>query len=490
MAVTARVGAAGAVGVRVPMLALTAAVGFVGALAVRMTQLHSGLLYPDGYQYLLMARGIAEHGRPETRLGPAGDLFVPSLDAAAKPLFPALVAIGDIAGVAPRTAAEAVTAMAAAAVVVLSALLALRITGSRTGAVVAGVLCLSSPSLGYWSGFAGPDPLAQALVLGAVLAAMHHRALPAGLLAAAAVCARPEAALPLLGVGLAALLVPRYRRAAGSGLQVALAAVAVVYLALRPPVELPTPVVALVGVTFVLAVTGFAAALWRWPRAAGAALLVLLAVALVGRAEDALGRADWPLFLLAFAAALVALRHPQTARAAGLVLLIAGSLTAVYLVKNPSSDRYLTNLLPAACVLVSIGSVGIAQRLRVPVLRVAGMGVAAAVALALTVVGGRERPGLDAFAALAPRLGPSGPPLVTAAPDAYGVLLPGRSVLNLEAGARGLILLDGAQRAYVPRVTVRGRTVRRLRAAPFFRWDGVVDDRAARLVDGVVVSAG
>ena len=72
---------------------LLVAAGLFGiGIAVRIAQQHRGLLYPDGYQYLLMARGIGEHLRPTTVLGPGGELFVPSADAAAKPLYPALVA--------------------------------------------------------------------------------------------------------------------------------------------------------------------------------------------------------------------------------------------------------------------------------------------------------------------------------------------------------------------------------------------------------------
>ena len=47
---------------------LFAGVG-LAALLLRALQFHEALVYPDGYQYLLMARGIAEHGRPTTMLG-------------------------------------------------------------------------------------------------------------------------------------------------------------------------------------------------------------------------------------------------------------------------------------------------------------------------------------------------------------------------------------------------------------------------------------
>ena len=63
--------------------ALVALSLFPLAVVVRFFQHHASLLYPDGYQYLLMARGISEHLRPTTVLGPGGDQFVPSADAAA-----------------------------------------------------------------------------------------------------------------------------------------------------------------------------------------------------------------------------------------------------------------------------------------------------------------------------------------------------------------------------------------------------------------------
>ena len=51
-----------------PVLLVAAGLFGVG-IAVRIAQQHRGLLYPDGYQYLLMARGIAEHLRPTMVLG-------------------------------------------------------------------------------------------------------------------------------------------------------------------------------------------------------------------------------------------------------------------------------------------------------------------------------------------------------------------------------------------------------------------------------------
>ena len=112
-----------------------------------------------------MARGIAEHLRPTTVLGPGGELFVPSADAAAKPLYPALVAGVHALGAGWLHAAQIVTECSAAAAVAVTGALAARVSGSRLAGAVAGLLLLASPAVAYWSGFSGPDPIAQALGL-------------------------------------------------------------------------------------------------------------------------------------------------------------------------------------------------------------------------------------------------------------------------------------------------------------------------------------
>jgi len=71
---------------------------FALAVGVRLGQHHTALLYPDGYQYLLMARGISEHLQPTTVLGPGGETFSPNADAAMKPFFPFLVAAAHTLG--------------------------------------------------------------------------------------------------------------------------------------------------------------------------------------------------------------------------------------------------------------------------------------------------------------------------------------------------------------------------------------------------------
>ena len=58
--------------------------------------------------------------------------------------------------------------------------------------LVAGLVVLASPSLGFWSGFSGPDPLAQALALTAALAFVHGRSRLGGVFLGLAVATRPE----------------------------------------------------------------------------------------------------------------------------------------------------------------------------------------------------------------------------------------------------------------------------------------------------------
>src|SRR5262249_31312326 len=145
------------------------------ALALRIRGLHQGLIYPDGYDYLLMARGIGAHLNPTTALGPGGLLFVPPPDAALKPLFPALVAAMSPVSRA-RGGADALTAVAGAATVVLVGLLAWRLSGAWIAGGFAAAAALLTPALAYWSGFTGPDPLALALALATALCLADERA--------------------------------------------------------------------------------------------------------------------------------------------------------------------------------------------------------------------------------------------------------------------------------------------------------------------------
>lgn len=512
--------------------AIGAAALFALALAVRHAARQPGLLYPDGYQYLLMARGIGEHLRPVTRLGPGGELFVPSVDAAAKPLFPALVALVSAFGLHLRSAAALVTLAASAATPVVTAALALRLTRSWLGAAAAGAAVLASPALARWSGFSGPDALGATLALAAALALAERRAATGGVLAALAIACRPELLVLAGGAALAAALAPtgpvrrdarsepgRARSGAKPGPAVALwrpaggaddgaagpapalrplagraafaGAMTIAFLlgVLRPPLGLPAGA-ALLPAGIVAAAVLLAAA-WRVgprPRAATAAAAAVIAAvaaaaALRVPALRELASGEWAL-LAGAALGLVAATATGHGRPALLIAAAAAVLGAAYAAKNPHSVRYLSLLVPLAALLLAHGL----APARTPVaVRLAALALAAA-----ALVHAPPQPAaVDAFARTAARIPAGRTPLVSAAPDAYGLLLPDRPQRLMRPGARGLILLDAAQRAYLPGLRARGRVVARIpAAAPFERPDGRADARGAVLVRGRVRPAG
>jgi hypothetical protein len=399
--------------VRPAPIAWLAALG--GAAAVRGLRLHSGLVYPDAYQYLLMARGLAEHARPVTRLGPGGDLFVPNADAAAKPLFPGLIALVHAFGVPWTDAGRAVTVAAAALVVVLCAALARAVTGSTLAAAAAGVCCLLSPSLGYWAGFLGPDPVAQALALGAALALVSRAPTLGGALAGAAAATRPELLVLALAGGALAVARPQTRPAAIRAAVTGAAVLACVHLALRSPLSLPPQHLALVAVLGTAAAV--AATLLSSVVKLVAPLAILGGLVFVAGSSgaEALARSDGPLLALAAACLLLAWATPRYRTAASAVAGCGLLLAAVYWAKNPHLERYLSGLVPIAALVVALGVAALPAHRRALGLTV----VAAAIAVTLVVTPKRDV-GPDFFATLAPALPVrAGEPLVTAAPDAY-----------------------------------------------------------------------
>jgi hypothetical protein len=527
-----------------PRLAAGVAVAVLAAvaLALRVHTRQKGLMYPDGYQYLLMARGIATHLTPTVQLGKGGELFVPSIDAALKPLFPALIAaFSRVAGA--RAAADAIAAVAGAATVVLAALLAGRLTGSRASAAVAAVAVLASPAIAYWSGFAGPDPLADALVLACALAVVCGRGTLAGLLGGLCAATRPEWALVLTAAGFAGLASPSTRALAGRSLLTAAFVLAAIVAVLRPPLAVPLGGLGLVfgglaaGTAMQLAAHWAGGVSRRATFAAAAALLAMAAPAVAGRAPalTALARGEWPLLALGAWGTLRACAGGR-GRPALILLASIALAAAAYGYRNAGSERYLAELLPLVCVAggfaVAVGGTGRVGRFTVVAGRAGRVGrftvaagragrvgrftvaagragrvgsflaarstrpvlVAGAVALALLpqlTAPPRPRLAADEFAALAGRLAkaPQGP-LVSVSPDAYGFLLPGRPEFMLRPGARGLILLDGAQRAYAPDLTARGTVVARLTVPDGFqRPDGGIDRAAVLLVRGTAVYA-
>jgi hypothetical protein len=404
---------------RVPAAVVWSVVALV-AFALHLQGRQRGLLYPDGYDYLLMARGIAGHLTPALALGHGGELWVPSVDASLKPLFPALVAL--ISAVAPiRAGADLLTGAAAAATVVLAGVLAGRLTGSRLAAALSAAAALASPALAYWSGFAGPDPLAEALALATALALVERRALLAGVLGGLCAATRPEWFVVAAAAGLTGLLWSSTREPARRALTSGAFTLAIIVAVLRPPLALPSGGPLLLLAAIAGAVLCDVAAVWasgtrrRATIAAASALAALAVVALSGRvpALGALVRGgDWPLLLLGSAGILRACASGR-GRPALLILATVLLLGAIYVYRNAGLERYLAQLIPAVCVAAGfLVAPGPRSRAQGTAKTGAGRwdpiaGVAAAtVATALVVAAISPRPQLagDTFASLAGHL--------------------------------------------------------------------------------------
>lgn len=232
---------------------------------------------------------------------------------------------------------------------------------------------------------------------------------------------------------------------------------------------------------------------------AAGALALLLALALSGRTPAARGllRDEWPILALA-GFGLMRACWKGRGRSALTMLAAVVLLGAIYTYRNPGSERYLAQLLPLACVAAgfaasapSRGWVSRGGRLRARAVRSLRL-ILPAAALAIGLLVARPVPPLatDTFAAIAGRFAraPAGT-LVSAAPDAYGFLLPNRPQLPLRIGAHGLILLDGAQRLYDPDVSARGAVIARfVPPQGFARQNGTIDTAPDLLVRGVVTA--
>ena len=471
-----------------------AALGLLAA-ALRTLQFHHALVYPDGYQYLLMARGIAEHGRPITRLGPGGDLFVPNPDAALKPLFPLLVAMLHLGGLSLRAAGEVVTVLAEATVVVLTGALARRLTRSALAAVVASALCLASPGLAFWSGFAGPDSLASALALAAALALVSRRYATGGVLAGLCVAARPEYALLAVVAGAVAISRRDSRTAAVPAIAAAAAAVGSVLVLTRPPLVHPSSRLLVEAAAAAILTAILVGVALRQPRlVAPTGLLATGAAVGLGAAawearvgSPSLLETDWPL-TIGIAGLLLALLVPSLRAGACCLAASAALLGSAYYAKNPELPRYAAQLLPLLALGSALGTAAVVRSQR----SVLASTIVPAAAVAALVLTPQPRPGPDPFAAIAGQLdNHSTRPLLTAAPDAYGLLLAPRPVASLAAGRRGLALLDAAQRTYEPKLDARGAEVARLTSTGFLLRAGApVDRRPALLISGRVVMRG
>jgi hypothetical protein len=467
----------------VPFVAL-----FVLAVVVRLDQHHAALLYPDGYQYLLMARGITEHLEPTTVLGPGGELFAPNPDAAAKPLFPIVVAAVHTLGVSWLEAARVVTAVAGAWVVIATALLVSKLSDSRVAGLLAGLVVLSSPSLGLWSGFSGPDPLAQALVLGAALAFVHGRSMLGGLLLGLAVATRPEMAALAIAAGALALGSGSSRRQLRLAAPVAVVSAALPMAIIQSPVAMPDWRLLVLAPVFALIALVIGSAPDRAllvAAAVGVALGTLALVTQVGPGE--VWRADWPLLVAGGVGVAVLVRDKGSRRTAMLVLGAILTLGAVYYLKNPTLPRYFSLVLPAGAVLAGVAVASLPR----PARPVAFAAVAGAALLGFVhpIPGSRD---YDMFPVVAKDVAPhlAAATLVTAAPDAYGFWLPDHPVRAMRPGAEGVVLLDAAQRVYQPGLTAEGAVVTRIdEELAFARPDLAIDADPALLVRGEVIKS-
>jgi len=464
-----------------------------GVFVLRLHEAEPGLLYPDGYQYLLMAKGFAAHGRPLLTLGPHGDTLLPSADAAAKPLFPAIVALFHLLGLTWFGAAKTVTALAAACTGLLTGLLARRLTGSWLAAVVASSACIASRELTFWSGFAGPDALGEALALGSVLAFLGRRPRVGGVLAALAILARPELALVALAAAAVGSSRRDLRRPTRDAAVAGVLSLAALLGILRPPLETPAPAAILLGVLpAALAAAAFAALTREGPRILRLALVGVIAMIafvapLSGGAEGLRQwvQHDWSLVAAGAVGTAVAARSLRLRPALRMLLLAGAILLVAYGFKNPGSDRYLSLLTPLVALLASFAT---ATRVRLND-RAVALGVVGLIALTLALprLPARSSDPFPVVAAQLQALQLPSLPFVTAAPDAYGTLVPGRSFVFARAGVRGLIIADGAQRAYDPSLLLRGRALATLDpGAGFVRPDGTLDRRPVRIILGTV----
>jgi hypothetical protein len=220
-----------------------------------------------------------------------------------------------------------------------------------------------------------------------------------------------------------------------------------------------------------------------------ACVVALAAVALSGHspALRALLSANWPLVVLSLAGALAACREP-CGRALTVLMATVAVPFAAYQYRDPSSARYCSELIPVLCLLAAVAVVtpgrAVARRLQ-------ALGVIAALGLAIApLLSTPAQPavGRDYFQTLALWLRHAPPgPLVSAAPDAFGYLLPGRAQRAIAPGTHGLILLDAAQREYAPASVAVGTPLESyVPAGGFERPDGSIDSAPARLIAGVV----
>ena len=469
------------------IVASAAAAGALAELSIwKLNRLHGGLLYPDGYQYLLMSRGIAQHGRAILDTGHGGNVLLPNADAALKPFEPLLVAVLHFTGFGWWDAARAVTAGSGVGVIILAAALTWQLTRSNTLAGCAAALCIASPSITWWSGFLGPDALAPCLGLAALIAGLRGRPRLAGVLAGLAATSRPEYALAALVVLIGTLLDRDTRQAALRAAAFALFTVALVVAITRPPLAAQD------GRQLLAAACAVVLAGLAWfilPRltrngtiAAAATTAGIGAVAIAvldGRGEGLrLIVTQQPLIVALIVIGLVAAAAGKKRVDALRLVLLMALMLLVYWEKNPTLDRYPTQLLPLAIPLALFGLSQLRRR--------AAVGLGAALIAVATLVYWPAPPTIktDTFRTVASELAPTGRALISATPDAYSFWLPNRPQRLIEPGARGLFIVDGATRSLTP-LHVCGKVIKRVSSGLGFTSPaGNTDIAPAELVLG------
>jgi hypothetical protein len=185
---------------------------------------------------------------------------------------------------------------------------------------------------------------------------------------------------------------------------------------------------------------------------------------------------------LALAGLVTAVRG-EFRRTAALLAAMIVALAIVYVHKNAGSERYLAQLVPLLAIMAGFALAAVSVRIAV----IAAVPVLGALLLLTT----RQPPlGTDPFPVVASRVSDTGHlAVITAAPTAYGYLLPDRSVRRMRAGQRGLVIVDGASRAFEPRLAATGTVVGRIKLPDgFVDPSGRIDHAPALLVRGVVTT--
>lgn len=480
-----------------PLATVAALAGLAGLAAWFFIHRQPGLLVPDGYQYLLMARGIADHLTTGTTLGPGGAPWLPNADASWKPLLPAIIAIGQWLGVPALTAAQIAVALSSASLVMASAAVVWLYTRCLPAALATLVLVAASAPVRHWQSFVGPDSLAGALSMSALALTLTGRHRAAGVLVGLAGAARPEWGLASLVVMIAAAI-PRARR--GASLR-SMWAAAVAYLAVmalvRPPLSPEPGTLAVVVAGLLVVGAGLGFAVWASSGPAWAQVTVLglagglgaVGIATALHQQRTLGIAELvkhdigvPVGVGALA---VCLCHPATRRHAILAVGSGALLLAAYLTKNPDSERYLSQLVPLLAMAsgVAISLLPARGRLAGCVAGVVLAGTAASLAPA-------QLQGEDPLRRIALALPRTSAVMIVGQPEGISFHRPDIALRAYGLGVRGLIVSDPLSRDYNSDLTPVGRVVQRV-ATPFAvrGRDGSIDDRGLLLVRGVLVGA-